>query len=282
MHSVSLKFLVGILSYSDYYPFGMQMPGRNASTGDYRYGFQGQETDDEVTGSESHVSYKYRMHDARLGRFLSIDPLAAKYPHNSPYAFSENIVIHLLELEGLETSKTGNDYDPLSPVELSGRFAESFGEKVKKLRNIITNPENNIGLPDAENPNLSSLRSIESLALRWDLAGELEDDTPEGELPVKLRLQKVVGVFAPQGEPGEEAKMFKNFPDEAEELEVTTVKPEYQNDDEWTSHDLNFRTKLDENGERVQSSGYSVIFKNGDGESVSAVIIFVFEVERTQ
>jgi RHS repeat-associated protein len=109
MHSVSLKFLVGILSFSDYYPFGMQMPGRNGSTGDYRYGFQGQETDDEVTGSESHVSYKYRMHDARLGRFLSLDPLAPDYPHNSPYAFSENRVIDGVELEGLEyTSTAGN------------------------------------------------------------------------------------------------------------------------------------------------------------------------------
>jgi RHS repeat-associated protein len=106
MHSVSLKFLVGVLSFSDYYPFGMQMVGRYGNTGDYRYGFQGQETDDEVTGSESHVSYKYRMHDARLGRFLSVDPLARTYPHNSPHAFSENRVIDAFELEGLEMRRT--------------------------------------------------------------------------------------------------------------------------------------------------------------------------------
>jgi RHS repeat-associated protein len=98
------------------------MPGRNASTGDYRYGFQGQETDGEITGSESHVSYKYRMHDARLGRFLSLDPLAPKYPHNSPYAFSENRVIDGIELEGLETlhyTKTlsnGTEKLPLTQV----------------------------------------------------------------------------------------------------------------------------------------------------------------------
>jgi len=42
------------------------------------------------------------MHDPRIGRFLSIDPLASKYPHNSPYAFSENRVIDGVELEGLE------------------------------------------------------------------------------------------------------------------------------------------------------------------------------------
>jgi RHS repeat-associated protein len=98
-----------VLSFSDYYVFGMQMPGRNASTSDYRYGFQGQETDDEITGSESHVSYKYRVHDARLGRFLSIDPLAPDYPHNSPYAFSENRVIDGTDLEGTEW-KVANKY----------------------------------------------------------------------------------------------------------------------------------------------------------------------------
>jgi hypothetical protein len=42
------------------------------------------------------------MHDPRLGRFLSLDPLFASYPHNSPYAFSENRVIDGMEYEGLE------------------------------------------------------------------------------------------------------------------------------------------------------------------------------------
>jgi RHS repeat-associated protein len=94
----------------------MQMPGRNASTGDYRYGFQGQETDNEITGSESHVSYKYRMHDARLGSFLSLDPLAPSYPHNSPYAFSENRVIDMIELEGLEAASIQLDLRIIVPV----------------------------------------------------------------------------------------------------------------------------------------------------------------------
>jgi hypothetical protein len=42
------------------------------------------------------------MHDPRVGRFFAVDPLAAKYPYNSPYAFSENRVIDGIELEGLE------------------------------------------------------------------------------------------------------------------------------------------------------------------------------------
>lgn len=35
-------------------------------------------------------------------RCTAVDPLAAKFPHNSPYAFSENRVIDAIELEGLE------------------------------------------------------------------------------------------------------------------------------------------------------------------------------------
>ncbi|MCH2200318.1 MAG: hypothetical protein MK081_16230 [Flavobacteriales bacterium] len=83
------------------------MPGRTFAQEDYRYGFQGQETDDEIRGEGNSVNYKYRMHDARIGRFFAVDPLAPKYPHNSPYAFSENMVIHMVELEGLEAAPYG-------------------------------------------------------------------------------------------------------------------------------------------------------------------------------
>lgn len=67
-----------------------------------RYGFQGQEKDDEVKGNGNSINFKYRVHDPRIGRFLSIDPLAPSYPYNSPYAFSENRVLDGIELEGLE------------------------------------------------------------------------------------------------------------------------------------------------------------------------------------
>ncbi|WP_417266701.1 RHS repeat-associated core domain-containing protein [Brumimicrobium sp.] len=76
--------------------------------GGYRYGFQGQEKDDEVKGEGNSINYKYRMHDPRIGRFFAVDPLAPKYPHNSPYAFSENNVIHAIELEGLEKWELSN------------------------------------------------------------------------------------------------------------------------------------------------------------------------------
>jgi RHS repeat-associated protein len=100
-----------LVSAQGYEPFGSLLPGRNYSSGSYRFGFQGQEKDDEVQGANgTSYAYKYRMHDARIGRFLSIDPLAAKYPHNSTYAFSENRLIDRIELEGLETAVISQYY----------------------------------------------------------------------------------------------------------------------------------------------------------------------------
>jgi hypothetical protein len=89
-----------VLSEQDYFPFGMGMMGRSVTAEGYRYGYQNQEEDEELWGGA--VSYKYRIEDARLGRFFSVDPLAPKYPHNSVYAFSENRIMDAIELEGLE------------------------------------------------------------------------------------------------------------------------------------------------------------------------------------
>jgi RHS repeat-associated protein len=74
-----------------------------AKSGGYRYGFQGQERMDEVKGAGNSWDYKYRMHDARLGRFFAVDPLFKDYPFNSNYAFCQNRVVDMIELEGAES-----------------------------------------------------------------------------------------------------------------------------------------------------------------------------------
>ncbi|MBL7786817.1 MAG: hypothetical protein JNM36_12985 [Chitinophagales bacterium] len=55
-------------------------------------------------GLGQHLNYTYRNYDSWAIRFGAVDPLAAKYPHNSTYTFSENRVIDGIELEGLEAS----------------------------------------------------------------------------------------------------------------------------------------------------------------------------------
>ena len=74
----------------------------STDTGEYRYFFNGQEADNEVFAKTALHAFEFRMHDARLGRFWSVDPLANKYPWNSTYAFAENSPVSFLELEGLE------------------------------------------------------------------------------------------------------------------------------------------------------------------------------------
>ena len=91
-----------VLSFSDYDPFGQLVPNRHGSSNSYRYGFQGQEMDNEIKGEGNSLNYTFRMHDPRVGRFFAIDPLIKDYPHYSPYSFSGNKVIASIELEGLE------------------------------------------------------------------------------------------------------------------------------------------------------------------------------------
>lgn len=78
------------------------MPNRHESSDKYRYGFQGQEKDDEIKGEGNSINYKFRMHDPRVGRFFAVDPLESNYPWYTPYQFSGNKVIRYVELEGLE------------------------------------------------------------------------------------------------------------------------------------------------------------------------------------
>jgi RHS repeat-associated protein len=67
----------------------MLMPGRRFSAGTgYRYGFNGKENDNDVKGEGNQQDYGMRIYDPRLGRFLSVDPLAKKYVKLSPYQFA--------------------------------------------------------------------------------------------------------------------------------------------------------------------------------------------------
>ena len=98
--------------------FGMQQPGRSFSSNSYRYGFQGQEKDDEIKGSGNSLEFLFRIYDPRLGKFLSTDPLEGEYPWNSAYAFAENRVIDGIDLEGKEWEYFNADYDKPGELEI--------------------------------------------------------------------------------------------------------------------------------------------------------------------
>ena len=89
--TVMKQYFADVLSYNDYYPFGMLQPGRHANSNEYRYGFNGMEKDDEVKGSGNSLDFGARIYDSRIGRWLARDPLFKKQPGWSPYkAFLDN------------------------------------------------------------------------------------------------------------------------------------------------------------------------------------------------
>jgi RHS repeat-associated protein len=80
----------------------MVIEGRSGSSGEqYRYGFNGQEKVEEITNLSSQYDFGARMYDSRLGSFLSIDPLAANYPFQSPYDFAGNNPIKCIDFKGM-------------------------------------------------------------------------------------------------------------------------------------------------------------------------------------
>jgi RHS repeat-associated protein len=91
---------VGMRNISDYSPFGVLLPERTSSTAFYRLGFQGQEHDDEVKGEGNSYKTEFRQYDPRIVKWLSLDPLAAKYPSMSPYIAYGNNPILFIDSDG--------------------------------------------------------------------------------------------------------------------------------------------------------------------------------------
>ena len=70
------------------------------NAGSYRYGFQGQEKDDEVKGEGNSYDFGARIYDPRVGRWLSRDAYEAKYPAFTPYNFVANNPLIFVDPDG--------------------------------------------------------------------------------------------------------------------------------------------------------------------------------------
>jgi RHS repeat-associated protein len=66
----------------------------------YRFGFNGQEKDNEMKGVGNSLDFGARMYDSRVGRWLSLDPLSKKFPSESNYIFAGNSPIVFIDQDG--------------------------------------------------------------------------------------------------------------------------------------------------------------------------------------
>jgi RHS repeat-associated protein len=69
--------------------------------GGYRYGFNGQEKDNEIKGDGNSLDFGARVYDSRLGRFLSVDPAGYKFAYFTPFNFAFNSPVCLIDKFGL-------------------------------------------------------------------------------------------------------------------------------------------------------------------------------------
>jgi len=112
----------------DYYAGGMLLPGRNYNSNTYRFGFNGQEKDDEITGTTgSHYTAMFWEYDSRIGRRWNIDPVMK--PWESSYSTFSNNPIWFTDPLGNDTIKFGEDNKYSSTVKAKGT---NVGQKLGK------------------------------------------------------------------------------------------------------------------------------------------------------
>jgi RHS repeat-associated protein len=97
-----------LVSREEYYPFGETSFG---STQKQRYRFCGKELDEE----SGLYYYGMRYYAAWLCRFVSVDPLAAKYAFYTPYQYAGNRPINFIDLDGAEPATPGGGSTTLRP-----------------------------------------------------------------------------------------------------------------------------------------------------------------------
>ena len=91
-------YISDIVSATDYFPFGMEMPGRTFGMDSYRYGYNGKEKTDDI--SLGYLDFEERIYSSRIARWLSVDPQTKEYPWQSPYAYHRNSPIVFVDWQG--------------------------------------------------------------------------------------------------------------------------------------------------------------------------------------
>ena len=102
---MTLSSTGSIYTWNDYYPFGESMPGRNVFEAgpDTRYQYTSKERDTE-TGLDY---FGARYYDSWSGRWYSVDPMSGKYPTLSPYTYTADNPVTLIDPHGDTISTFG-------------------------------------------------------------------------------------------------------------------------------------------------------------------------------
>jgi RHS repeat-associated protein len=139
-----------------------------------RSGFQGQESDDEIKGVGNSINYKYRMHDPRLGRFFAVDPHASSYPSLSGYSAFANNPINVIDPDGRD----------IIPVHGTWSNTNTWGN-LSGIRKASSNlfGDNNLGVSFPwSGANYAQLRTKAAIQLVDHVRTQMQSEDFNGEI----------------------------------------------------------------------------------------------------
>ena len=114
--------IIELQSHKNNYPFGSVNQNRSFATTAYRYGFNGQEKDDEVSGNGNTNTAMFWEYDTRLGRRWNLDP--KPQINVSDYSVMNNSPIKLNDILGDEFDKKSKKHVDAYEKKLVERKAE--------------------------------------------------------------------------------------------------------------------------------------------------------------
>ncbi len=164
----------------------MEMNGRGFH-GDYRFGYQGSEKDNEVSGDGNSYTTEFRQLDPRLGRWFSVDPVFQ--PWQSPYTSMDNNPIGLNDPKGLDpkkekNGKTSNDGEKQkSPSKIKEVFTRAYRYVENRFYHYTGQQYKNDAYADADKRGIS----------RKDVVFGKDKETGQGYADVRNK-EKVNGV----------------------------------------------------------------------------------------
>ncbi|TXK77157.1 RHS repeat domain-containing protein, partial [Mesonia sp. K4-1] len=183
---LELEDSANIISYEEYYPFGASSyrSGKNESEVKLkRYRYCGKERDEE-TGL---YYYGARYYAAWIGRFISIDPLAEKFPQLTPYNYAGNKPITYKDLHGLQSSGGDIEVKTDNGEINNNAFPDTTG--VQQLNEVVI-------ITDSRGTDLTnSGYTQEDYRVRSKVLND------EGPVATALRSAEAKGIFRPLYDP---------------------------------------------------------------------------------
>ncbi len=157
-----------VVQHVEYIPFGEVFIEERNNTWNTPYLFNGKELDEE-TGL---YYYGARYYNPRISLWYGVDPLAEKYPAHSPYCYTMNNPVMLVDPDGRKNvnfDEAGNYIDVTKDnwlhnlfVGNRGRILNSDGSVKQKFR--FADPENDVA--DIQSGKITKLITVSEVQIR--------------------------------------------------------------------------------------------------------------------